>query len=69
LESRPSIDTQNVDLSRSCCREVMGTGLMGGTGFFGLTGKDFCDVGASRGKVDDYKKCCGLPRGYYGYCK
>jgi hypothetical protein len=47
----------------------MGTGLMGGTGFFGLTGKDFCDVGASRGKVDDYKKCCGLPRGYYGYCK
>ena len=47
----------------------MGTGLMGETGFLVLVGKDLCDVSASGEEVGNYKKCCGLLRGYHGYCK
>ena len=40
----------------------MGTGLMGGTGFLGLVGKDLKGLSASGEEVGDYKKCCGFPR-------
>lgn len=61
------IDEQNVDDSRDCCTDVMGTDLMDGPRFFGLSRKDWCDT--SRDKVEKYKACCATTLNIFGYCK
>ena len=61
------MDTQNLGGSVECCHRVMGSGLMDGVAFFGLSGKDWCDT--SRDKVEQYKKCCENIPTMYGYCK
>ena len=58
--------TKNWGGSLDCCENVMGTGLMDGFSFFGLSPKDWCDT--SGNKVEQYKKCCD-ENDMHGYCK
>lgn len=53
-------------VSNACCEGVTGTGLQDGSSYFGLTGKNWCDISGDE-DADRYKKCCGHDN--YGYCK
>lgn len=55
------VNTANTD---GCCLSTTGKSVQGGSSFFGLTAKGWCD--ASSAKADEFKKCCTVD---YGYCK
>lgn len=42
--------------SSKCCLQTTGADLMGGTGFLGLTGKNWCDTGSKKSPF--FRECC-----------